>query len=87
MLYNPRATLLILPPHIRKVINVGPYPSWANPHTIVSIDPFGADVARLYGKQIAQGLDIRPTIAMTRAHMRVAEIEEIVQKGKLGVGK
>lgn len=65
------------------VIKVGPHPSWNDPNKIVSLDPFGADVLECYRKEIADGLDIRPTIALTKAHMRVAEIEEEVRKGEL----
>jgi hypothetical protein len=59
---------------------VGPHPSWSDPYKIVSMDPFGADVARHYQKELTAGLDVRPTIAITRAHMRLAEIEEEVCK-------
>jgi GTP cyclohydrolase N terminal len=34
---------------------------------------------------LKQGIDIRPTIAVTRAHMRVPEIEKSVKEGKLNV--
>ena len=32
-----------------------------------------------------QGIDIRPTIAVTRAHMRLMEIEQSVKEGRLAV--
>jgi len=34
---------------------------------------------------LKQGIDIRPTIAVTRAHMRVPEIEKSVKMGNLEV--
>jgi hypothetical protein len=40
---------------------------------------------RFYKKEIEQGLDIRPTIAITRAHMLVPEIQAEVKNGKLAV--
>jgi hypothetical protein len=60
------------------VVVVGPHASRNDPWKIVSMDPFGADVARLYQKELKSGLDVRPTIAITGAHMRLAEIEEEV---------
>ena len=32
-----------------------------------------------------QGIDIRPTIAVTKAHMRLLEIEKLVKDGRLKV--
>jgi hypothetical protein len=34
---------------------------------------------------LKQGIDIRPTIAVTRAHMRLMEIEQSVKDGRLPV--
>jgi len=34
---------------------------------------------------LAKGIDIRPTIAVTRAHMRLMEIEKSVKDGRLHV--
>jgi GTP cyclohydrolase N terminal len=34
---------------------------------------------------LKQGIDIRPTIAVTRAHMHLLEIEKSVKDGKLQV--
>src|SRR5258705_9706910 len=48
---------------------IGPYPQWGDPATIVSMDPFGAVVAEAFKDEIAQGYDIRPTIAVTKAHI------------------
>lgn len=53
---------------------IGPYPQWADPERIVSIDPWGAIVAEVFAEQIAQGLDLRPTIAVTKAHIDLPEI-------------
>lgn len=52
----------------------GPHPQWADPDRIVSIDPYGAIVAEVFAEQIAQGYDIRPTIAVTKAHIDLPEI-------------
>src|SRR3978361_1376033 len=50
---------------------VGPHPQWANPASIVSLDPYGHMVASAFAEQIAAGVDIRPTIAITKAHINM----------------
>ncbi|KAJ3053938.1 Uracil-regulated protein 1 [Rhizophlyctis rosea] len=62
------------------VVKIGPFPSWNNPDTIVSIDPWGHIVAEVYQDELAKGIDIRPTIAITKAHMQLVEIESLVEK-------
>ncbi|WP_234263776.1 GTP cyclohydrolase II [Hydrogenophaga sp. NFH-34] len=62
---------------------IGPYPQWADPGKIVSMDPWGAEVAREYATELAAGYDIRPTIAVTKAHVILPEVIEAVQKGRL----
>jgi GTP cyclohydrolase II len=59
--------------------------SWADPDKIVSMDPWGHDVVKLFGNHLDEGLDVRPTIAVTRANMRVAEIADAVRDGKIEV--
>jgi GTP cyclohydrolase II len=53
---------------------IGPYPAWTDAARIVSIDPWGAVVADVFGEPIAAGCDIRPSIAVTRAHIDMPEI-------------
>jgi GTP cyclohydrolase II len=53
---------------------IGPYPQWADPDRIVSIDPWGASVADVFSDYIAKGYDVRPTIAVTQAHIHLPEI-------------
>ena len=62
---------------------IGPYPQWTDPHKIVSIDPWGATVAQVFAEEIAEGYDIRPTIAVTKAHVVLPEVIEAMQKGRL----
>jgi GTP cyclohydrolase II len=62
---------------------IGPYPSWFDPKKMVSIDPFGAIVADVYSDQIAAGVDIRPTIAVTKAHIDLPEIRTALAFGRL----
>jgi GTP cyclohydrolase II len=62
---------------------IGPYPSWFDAKKMVSIDPFGAIVADVYKDQIAAGIDIRPTIAVTKAHIDLPEIRTALAFGRL----
>lgn len=60
-------------------------PAWSDPTKIVAMDPFGHDVVKHYSKHLDDGLDVRPTIAITRASMRVAEITDSIAQGRLHV--
>ena len=62
---------------------VGPHPSWHEPKKIVSIDPYGAVVSEVYAEQIKAGYDIRPSIAVTQAHIQLAELQEAIEAGRL----
>lgn len=63
--------------------HLGPYPAWSDPDKIVSIDPFGAIVGEVYGEFYEKGYDIRPTIAITKAHINMPELQDAVSKGRL----
>jgi len=67
------------------IVPIGPHPSWADPNRIVSLDPFGAIVGEAYASLYKQGYDIRPTIAVTKAHINMPELQEAVAKGRLAV--
>ncbi|KAK0099652.1 Uracil-regulated protein 1 [Cadophora gregata] len=64
--------------------NIGPFPQWADKKKIVSMDPLGHLAPWLF-KDIMQkeNVDIRPTIAITRAHMKLPELEQSVKEGRL----
>ena len=51
-----------------------PQPQWFEPGKIVSLDPFGHRVAQDFGGLIGEGVDIRPTIAVTKARLNLPEI-------------
>ena len=53
---------------------IGPHPQWADPHKIVSLDPYGHLVGEAFRDEIAGGIDIRPTIAVTKARLNMPEI-------------
>ncbi len=67
------------------VVPIGPHPSWADANRIVSLDPFGAMVGEAYASLYEQGYDIRPTIAITKAHINMPELQDAVVKGRLSV--
>ena len=56
------------------VVEIGPHPQWFDPEIIVSLDPFGHMVGEVYAEEIAQGHDIRPSIAITKARLNLPEI-------------
>ncbi|KAJ1969929.1 Uracil-regulated protein 1 [Dispira parvispora] len=64
---------------------IGPHPQWNDPKKIVSLDPYGHIVTEAFKSEIEQGVDVRPTIAITRAHMKIAEIEASVRENRLPV--
>jgi GTP cyclohydrolase II len=62
---------------------IGPYPQWSDPTKMVSIDPWGASVADVFSDYIAEGYDLRPTIAVTKAHIDLPEIRHAIAAGRL----
>ncbi|MDZ5456408.1 GTP cyclohydrolase II [Azohydromonas lata] len=64
---------------------IGPYPQWADAEKIVSIDPLGASVAEVFSDLLAAGADIRPTIAVTQAHIHLPEIRQALAFQRLQV--
>ncbi|KAH0538621.1 Uracil-regulated protein 1 [Glutinoglossum americanum] len=64
--------------------NIGPFPQWSDPKKIVSMDPLGHLAPWLFSGMVnKEGLDIRPTIAITKAHMKLPELEQSVKSGRL----
>ncbi|WP_425992944.1 GTP cyclohydrolase II [Brevundimonas sp. TWP2-3-2] len=64
---------------------MGPFPQWTDASKIVSLDPWGARVAEDFADELRDGVDIRPTIAVTRARLQLAEIGEAITSGRLKV--
>ena len=64
---------------------IGPYPQWGEVEKMVSIDPWGASVQSVFAEQLAQGYDIRPTIAVTKAHVHLPEIKQALAFQRLQV--
>ena len=68
---------------------VGPYPQWDDAQRIVSIDPWGASVQTVYADYLDnsenRGYDIRPTIAVTKAHIHLPEIKQALAFQRLAI--
>ncbi|KAI0969826.1 GTP cyclohydrolase N terminal-domain-containing protein [Xylaria arbuscula] len=65
-------------------VNIGPFPQWSDKKKIVAMDPWGHLAPWLYGDVMQkENVDIRPTIAITKAHMKLPELEESVRSGRL----
>jgi len=62
---------------------IGPFPQWSEPGRIVSLDPWGHVAATAFKTQIAEGEDIRPTIAVTRARLDLVEMRDAIAAGRL----
>jgi len=65
------------------VCEIGPHPQWTDAGKIVSLDPWGHRVAHDFADRIAEGVDIRPSIAITRARLTLPEIQSAMASGRL----
>ena len=62
---------------------IGPFAQWSEPKRIVSLDPWGHLVAENFKAEIAEGVDIRPTIAITRARLDLPEMQAALKAKRL----
>ncbi|KAF9529594.1 GTP cyclohydrolase N terminal-domain-containing protein [Crepidotus variabilis] len=61
-------------------------PTWADPTKIVAFDPWGHLAPQVFKREIEElGLDIRPSIAVTKAHLKMSELDDAARKGDLKV--
>jgi GTP cyclohydrolase II len=70
------------------VDSIGPHAQWSEKNAdgsdkIVSLDPWGHLVSAAFKDEIAAGADIRPSIAVTRAHINMPELKDAVLAGRL----
>lgn len=63
--------------------SIAPQPSWQDPTKIVSLDPYGATVGEVFADLLAEGFDIRPTIAITQARIDLPELQIAIEEGRL----
>jgi len=64
-------------------MTIGPFPQWNDPQKIVSMDPWGHMVGQVFNEYIEQGIDVRPTIAVTRARLTVPEMTSGIDGNQL----
>jgi GTP cyclohydrolase II len=62
---------------------IGPYAQWTDPDKIVSLDPWGHMAGDEFEDFRKKGLDVRPTIAVTKAHINMPEIKDAIEAGRL----
>lgn len=62
---------------------IGPHESWFDKDKIVSLDPFGHLASQFKQINDFRGMDIRPSIAVTKAHIHLPEIKEALSSGRL----
>src|ERR671934_1998797 len=60
------------------VERIGPHPQWCDAGKIVSLDPWGHLVGEVFREHLKRGYDVRPTIAVTRAHIDMPEIRAAI---------
>lgn len=65
------------------VADIGPHPQWSEPGKIVSLDPWGHVAQNVFDSAIAEGIDIRPSIAVTKARLNMAELNALIAGGSL----
>jgi GTP cyclohydrolase II len=65
------------------VCEIGPHAQWGDPGKIVSLDPWGHRVAHDFGHQITEGVDIRPSIAITKARLTLPEMQAAIAAGRV----
>ena len=65
------------------LIEIGPHPQWVGASKIVSLDPWGHRITEDFKTEIEAGLDIRPTIAITKARLTLPEVREALDLGRL----
>ncbi|KAJ4145679.1 hypothetical protein LMH87_004519 [Akanthomyces muscarius] len=63
---------------------IGPFPQWGDKKKIVAMDPWGHLTPWQYKDVMEkENIDLRPTIAITKAHMKLPELEDSVRAGRL----
>lgn len=72
--------------HTEPCVKIGPHPSWFSQDGIVALDPWGALPSPGVGESAAaRGVPAQPTIAISRAELKMSEIDEALEKGRLEI--
>src|SRR3569623_50487 len=62
---------------------IGAFGQWTEPKRSVSRDPWCHRVAADFKDEIAEGVDIRPSIAITKARLDLIELQDAIRAGRL----
>jgi GTP cyclohydrolase II len=62
---------------------IGPHGQWHEAGKIVSLDPWGHMIGEAFAAELKAGWDIRPTIAVTKAHINMPEFSAAMAAGRL----
>jgi uracil phosphoribosyltransferase len=65
------------------VARIGPFEAWHDPERIVTMDPYGHAISEAFAPWLRKGYDVRPTIAVTKAHIELPECREAIACGRL----
>lgn len=69
--------------HTSPTFDFGPFPSWSDPKRIVTLDPWGHVITSVFKPYLERGYDVRPTIAVTKAHIDFPEVKDALRLGRL----
>ncbi|KAJ1031681.1 hypothetical protein NDA13_002071 [Ustilago tritici] len=61
--------------------DIPPNPSWFDPSKIVAMDPWGHLAPQVYKSEFDGGIDIRPTASLTKAHIKMPELDKAQASG------
>ncbi|WP_018698632.1 GTP cyclohydrolase II [Amorphus coralli] len=65
------------------IVDIPEVAAWRDPAAIVALDPWGHLAGEVFAREIGEGIDIRPTIAVTRSRLTLAEVAGAVADGRL----
>jgi len=66
-------------------VKIGPYPQWFDKNKIVTMDPWGLDPKTHFSALFKKGYDIRPSVAVTQAHLQIPELSKAIEAGRLQI--
>ena len=65
--------------------SIPPNLAWLYKTKIMSLDPWGHLVSTVFREETQEGRDVRPSIAVTKAHLKMSELDDAARRGALQV--
>jgi len=65
--------------------SIPPNPVWVDKTKVVSFDPWGHLVSTVFSEETQEGRDVRPSIAVTKAHLKMIESDDAARRSDLQV--